>query len=315
MTSKIYALLVMIFTLAGTAAAIAYMILVPGRDLAPCLTVLVIFPIYFAIALILEINRIRNQIRHKRKKEPWNIFEPDPISVEAKSQKNWELILITYFGVGLFAIVLCGTINTFAGLAAIAVFGVGLFVIYKINKMREAGLAERRKNHPVKYGDETPVEFLSYRFFEESFSKTAEILSNSRVSGLPFNMPYYEKIDRLAQDGSCAIFSSGTGMDRILTGVQSVIARRGLDAPRISKEAVTAGDSEQIRNRRRDGEDTNVDDLNRIGRILDEAGLVLLDLLFHPYQGQIITVITPPELERLKTLNYIDLEEYLQYRK
>ncbi len=305
MTSKIYALLVMIFSLAGVATASACAIMIQG--LHPVLLGMIVFLLllYFAAALMIEIDLLRYQ-----KKDPWtDVFGPLPISAEAKSARKQDLIVLTYFGTGLVVILAFFLINLNTGIAAIILFVIGCCLLAQHNKQRNKVISKSTHHDSAKYVDTTPVEFPSYRFFEESLSKAAEIISASRVSGLPFDMPCEEKINRLAKDGSCAILAFESGLDQILSGVQAVMKRRGFDSSVITGEALIAGDSGQIQKRRRKGEDTSDNDLNSIGRILDGAGLVLLDLLYHPYEGHIITVITPAELDRLEELNYIDLEE------
>lgn len=308
MTSKIYALLVMFFSLAGVAATSVCAIMIPGLNPVLCGLIIALLLVYFAAALMIEIDLLRYQ-----KKDPRaDVFGPMPVSDEVKSQKKRDVVVLTYLGTGPVAILACFLINLNTGIAAIILFVIGCWLLIKRNNQRKAGLSKHTHNHSAGYVDTTPVEFPSYRFFEESLSKAAEIISNSRVSGLPFAMPCEEKIDRLAKDGSCAILPFRSGLDQILSGIQAVMERRGFNASVITKEAVITGDSGQIQNRRRNGEDTSDNDLNCIAHILDGAGLVLLDLLYHPYEGHIITVITPAELDRLEDLNYIDLEELRQ---
>ncbi|MDD4096100.1 MAG: hypothetical protein PHP22_07665 [Oscillospiraceae bacterium] len=305
MTSKIYALLVMIFSLAGVATASACAIMIQG--LHPVLLGMIVFLLllYFAAALMIEIDLLRYQ-----KKDPWaDVFGPLPISAEVKSQNKRDLVVLTFLGTGPVAILAFFLINLNTGLAALILFVVGCCLLAQHNKQRNKVISKSTHHDSAKYVATTPVDFPSYRFFEESLSKAAEIISASRVSGLPFAMPCEEKINRLAKDESCAILAFESGLDQILSGVQAVMTRRGFDASVITREAVIAGDSGQIQKRRRKGEDTSDNDLNCIGRILDGAGLVLLDLLYHPYEGHIITVITPAELDRLEELNYIDLDE------
>ncbi len=190
---------------------------------------------------------------------------------------------------------------------------------------RKIEAAERVEKRFRLYGGTTPIEFASYRFDDESLSRAAEILSASRVSEFPAYISCYDKIYRLVQDRSCVIFSRGTGIDAILAGIRAVMARRELEAAGcagtdmmgnrelgarvITNEAVFAQDTEQIKNRRRDGEDTDVNDLNVIGRLLEDAGFALLDLQYHPYGGHVITVVSLSEMGRLRELGYEDLKE------
>ena len=45
-----------------------------------------------------------------------------------------------------------------------------------------------------------------------------------------------------------------------------------------------------------------------IGRNMKDAGLVLLDLCYHPFHGHVITVVTESEMCQLQELKYDDFK-------
>ena len=337
MKMKTLALLAILISLAGIGGTVACLVLIPGLAVGPCVALMFLFLFYFVLGLY----EMRFLYDDRKKTVAPYVFGPEPANPDLADQKKWDILVLSFLGGGLIAVIFFYLIHKFAGFAALVLMFIGLMLISRRAAERKNEAAERTKKHFELYGGTTPIEFASYRFDDESLSRAAEILSASRVSELPVDMPYYDKVDRLVKDGSCVIFSRGTGIDAILMGVRSVIARRGLDAhaigveaetarrepdapaigveaetarrepgtPTITKEAVFAQDTEQMRNRRRDGEETETNDLNVIGRLLESAGLVLLNLLYHPYRGHVITVVSTAEFGRLRELGYEDLKE------
>ncbi len=195
------------------------------------------------------------------------------------------MMILTTLIVGLVAIPIFYLISPIAGLATLLLFLVGFYLLSRRAKKRKAEFIERLAVGLEMYGPGTPVEYLSYYFDDEGLSRVAEVISASRVSELPFSMPYREKIDRLAKDGSIVILPCCSGTDRILSGIQSIIKRRGLTAAVITKEVVIAENSERFRTRRRDGFIADVVDLNVLAHKLESEGFLLLNLMYHPYRG------------------------------
>lgn len=307
---RTFARLYILLSLAGIASVTACLILIPGIPVGPCTALIFLFLFFFVLGLYEELRLYTE----KKRQAASQIFGHEPVRPDYESQKKWDMLVLSFLGGGLIAVIFFYLIHKYAGLAALIFMVAGLLLISRRAAQRKIEAAERVETRFKLYGGTTPVEFVSYRFDNPSLSRVAEILSASRVSELPGGMPYYDKIDRLAKDGCCVIFARGSGTDRILAGVQAVMARRGFDSPVITKEAVMAADSEQIRNRRRDGEDTDDNDLNCIGRILEDAGFVLLDLLYHPYNGHVITVASNSEMGQIRELKFDDLKEMQSYR-
>jgi len=296
MKMKTLALLAILISLAGIGAMVVCLVLIPGIAVGPCVALMFLFLFFFVIGLY-EMRFLHDE---QKKIVAPDVFGSEPINPALAEQKKWDLLVLSFLGGGLIAVIFFYLIHKYAGLAALVLMFIGLMLISRRAARRKIEAAERVEKRFRLYGGTTPIEFASYRFDDESLSRAAEILSASRASELPADMPYYEKLDRLAKDGSCVIFSRGTGIDAILAGVRVVMARRELGASGIAKEAVFAQDTEQIRNRRRDGEDTDVNDLNVIGRLLEDAEFALLNLQNHPYGGHVITVVSLSEMGRLR---------------
>ena len=342
MKRKIFAMLAILISLAGIGATVVCLFLIPGIAVGPCTALIFFFLFFLVIGLYEELN----MNREIKKQVAPHLFGPEPVNPDYEEQKMWDIKVLSFLGGGLIAVIFFYLIHKYAGLAALVLMFIGLMLISRRAARRKTEAAERMERRFRLYGGTTPIEFASYRFDDESLSRAAEILSASRVSEIPACISCYDKIYGLVQDGSCVVFSRGTGIDVILAGVRAVVARRELGAagcagtdvmgnrelgasvitkeaemarreiavPEITMEAVFARDTEQIRNRRRDGEDTDDNDLNVIGRLLEDAGFALLNLLYHPYGGHVITVVSTTEMGRLRELGYEDLKEMQKSR-
>ena len=306
-----YTYLAILFSLAGFGAATLCLVLMPGLPIP----MYVILYIHFFIILIPALFMAWSYHNNKKELVAPHVFGPRPVDPSTIKKKTaLQKLLILFLAFGPVAAGLSFLLGYFAGMAALVVFGGGLLLIALLVTQRSKYQAPKNGQNVFQlYGYAARIQFESYRFDEASLSKAAELISASRVSELPVNMPYYDKVDRLAKDGSCVLLPYYTGLETMLEGVRAVIARRGLAAPVITKESVFAQDTEQMRNRRRDGEETETNDLNVIARLLEDAGFVLLDLLYHPY-GHVITVVSTAEFARLRELKYMDLKEMEKYR-
>ena len=310
MKRKIFAMLAILISLAGIGATVVCLFLIPGIAVGPCTALIFFFLFFLVIGLYEELN----MNREIKKQVAPHLFGPEPVNPDYEEQKMWDIKVLSFLGGGLIAVIFFYLIHALAGLTALVLMFIGLMLISRRAARRKTEAAERVERRFRLYGGTTPIEFASYRFDDESLSRAAEIISASRVSEIPAYISCYDKVYGLAQDRSCVVFSRGTGIDAILAGVRAVMARRELGAFGITKEAVFAQDTEQIQNRRRDGEDTDDNDLNVIGRLLEDAGFALLNLQYHPYGGHVITVVSLSEMGRLRELGDEDLKEMQKYR-
>ena len=302
--------LAILFSLTGIGVTAACLALIPGMPIP----MYVILFLHFTIILIPALVMAWSYHNEKKELVAPHVFGPRPVAPPTKEKKKRQIFGILFLGFGPILASFCFLIHVLAGMMALMVFMAALFSIALLSTKGSRNQKSKGGQTEVQmYGYSAPIKFESYRFDEESLSKAAELLSASRVSELPVDMPYYDKVDRLAKDGSCVLFTFDVGLEAMLAGIGAVIARREPAAPEITMEAVFARDTEQIRNRRRDGQETQTSDLNVIARLLEDAGFILLDLLYHPY-GHVITVVSAAEFGRLRELTYKDLKEMQKYR-
>jgi uncharacterized membrane protein YhaH (DUF805 family) len=308
---RTYGLLVIGFSICGVIGSIVGISFAGENDVTIWAVLIGIFTLYMGVSFGLMPWRRDDK---KQSNIDADVFGPNPADAAIESRKNWNMLILTTLIIGLIAIPIFYLIHPIACLAALLLFLVGFFLLCSLARKRKAELNERfgfrlEMNEPG-----TAAEYFSYRFDDESLSRVAEVISASRVSELPFSMPYHEKLLRLSKDGSLVILPSCSGTDRILSGIQSIMERRDLHPPEITKEAVIAEDSELFQNRRRDGFIADVHDLNVLARKLESAGFILLDLMYHPYRGHVITVVTSSEMEQLRTLTFVDSKDILRHR-
>ena len=308
---RTYCLLVMGFSIVGLIVSIAGIIFAPKNVIPIWAVLLGLFLLYTGVS----IGMIPWSSDDKTKSNSdLDVFGPDPVKAANESRKNLNMMILTFLIVGLVAIPIFYLISPIAGLAALLLFLVGFYLLSRRAKKRKAEFNERLAVGLEMYGPSTPDAYLSYYFDDEGLSRVAEVISASRVSELPFSMPYREKIDRLAKDGSIVILPCCSGTDRILSGIQSIIERRDLTAPVITKEVIIAENSERFRTRRRDGFIADVVDLNVLAHKLESEGFLLLNLMYHPYRGHVITLVTPSEMAQLRTFKYEDSKDMLRHR-
>lgn len=110
--------------------------------------------------------------------------------------------------------------------------------------------------------------------------------------------------DRLIDKGYCAYVRYGSPVEAVVNSVNSIIRAKELPVKTLTAEEITVRDDEFLKNRRKDNESTDNNDMNIAHDILSRQGFELVELFT---VESYLTIVSNEEFKKLHCFKFSDL--------